>query len=378
MISCGEASGDMYAGALAAELRSRLPEAEIFGFGGPRLQAAGGRLIGDYSPFSVTGLTEAVKVVPRSFAMLRKLVDTARDLRPHVFVAIDFPDFNFRLMAALRRLGIPIVYYVSPQLWAWRPGRMDTMKEYVDRVMVIFPFEEALYQRAGVSVEFVGHPLVDLIGQGQDRKEFLHDRGLDPGAPTVALLPGSRRNEVERTVPILTDALSLIRARVPNVQFVVACAPGVPDAMFAPLVHGQPDGRLVLVRDRTDDVLSASDVVITASGTATIQCALHEKPMVVVYRVSPLTYRLGKPFVHVDTFAMPNLVAGRRIVPELIQDDFTPERTAEETIALLTDEDKRTEMRADLLTVREQLGAPGATARAADTVLEVALSSLPK
>jgi lipid-A-disaccharide synthase len=310
--------------------------------------------------------------------MLRKLVDTARDLRPHVFVAIDFPDFNFRLMAALRRLGIPIVYYVSPQLWAWRPGRMDTMKEYVDRVMVIFPFEEALYQRAGVSVEFVGHPLVDLIGQGQDRKEFLHDRGLDPGAPTVALLPGSRRNEVERTVPILTDALSLIRARVPNVQFVVACAPGVPDAMFAPLVHGQPDGRLVLVRDRTDDVLSASDVVITASGTATIQCALHEKPMVVVYRVSPLTYRLGKPFVHVDTFAMPNLVAGRRIVPELIQDDFTPERTAEETIALLTDEDKRTEMRADLLTVREQLGAPGATARAADSVLEVALSSLPK
>jgi lipid-A-disaccharide synthase len=375
MISCGEASGDMYAGALAAELRRRAPDAEIFGFGGPRLQAAGGRLIGDYGPLSVTGLTEAVKVVPRSFAMLRKLVDTARDLRPHVFVAIDFPDFNFRLMAALRRLGIPIVYYVSPQLWAWRPGRMDTMKEYVDRVLVIFPFEETLYRRAGVSVEFVGHPLVDLIRPSQSRAEFQHDRGLDVDAPTVALLPGSRRNELERIVPIVTHALSLINARVPGVQFVVACAPNIPDPMFAPLVHAHPDGKLVLVRDRTDDVLVASDVVITASGTATVQCALHEKPMVVVYRVSPLTYRLGKPFVQVDTFAMPNLVAGRRIVPELIQDDFTPQRTAEEAVSLLTDATRREEMRAALAQVREQLGTPGATSRAADTVLEVATSA---
>jgi len=365
----------MYAGALAVELRRRAPDAEIFGFGGPRLQAAGGRLIGDYGPFSVTGLTEAVKVVPRSFAMLRKLVDTARDLRPHVFVAIDFPDFNFKLMAALRRLGIPIVYYVSPQLWAWRPGRMETMKAYVDRVLVIFPFEEALYRRAGVSVQFVGHPLVDLIRTSQTRAEFLRDRGLDPAAPTVALLPGSRRNELERIVPILTEALPVIRSRVSGVQFVVACAPSIPDSLFAPLVLEQDEGRIVLVRERSDDVLAASDVVITASGTATIQSALHEKPMVVVYRVSPLTYRLGKPFVHVDTFAMPNLVAGRRIVPELIQHEFTPERTAEETIALLTDADKRAEMRAALAQVREQLGSPGASARAADAVLEVATSA---
>jgi lipid-A-disaccharide synthase len=376
MISCGEASGDMYAGALAAELRQRVPDAEIFGFGGPRLQDAGGRLIGDYGPFSVTGLTEAVKVVPRSFAMLRKLVDTARDLRPHVFVAIDFPDFNFKLMAALRRLGIPIVYYVSPQLWAWRPGRMDTMKEYADRVLVIFPFEEMLYRRAGVSVQFVGHPLVDLIRPSQSRADFLRDRGLRVDAPTVALLPGSRRNELERITPIVTQAVSLIRARLPEAQFVVACAPNLPDAMFAPFVHAHPDGQLILVRDRTDDVLVASDVVITASGTATIQCALHQKPMVVVYRVSPLTYRLGKPFVQVDTFAMPNLVAGRRIVPELIQDDFTPERTAEETIALLTDANKRAEMLTALAQVKEQLGSPGATARAADTVLEVATSAM--
>jgi lipid-A-disaccharide synthase len=375
MISCGEASGDLYAGALASELRARVPNAEIFGFGGERLRAGGGRLIGDYGPFSVTGLTEAVRVVPRSFAMLRRLIDVARDLRPHVFVAIDFPDFNFKLMAALRRLGIPIVYYVSPQLWAWRPGRMETMKAHVDRVLVIFPFEEELYRRAGVSVRFVGHPLVDLVQPGQDRTAFLHERGLNPKAPTLALLPGSRRNELDRTVPVLTAALPMIRARVPDVQFVVACAPNMPDALYAPLANERNGGRLVLVRDRTDDVLAACDVVITASGTATIQCVLHERPMVVVYRVSPLTYRLGKPFVHVDTFAMPNLIAGHRIVPELIQDDFTPERTADEAVSLLTDGDRHASMKAALAQVRQQLGPPGASARAAQAVLDVATTA---
>ena len=371
MISCGEASGDMYAGALATELRRRAPEAEIFGFGGRRLQAAGGHLIGDYGPFAVTGLTEAVRVFPRSFAMLRRLIDAARELRPNAFVAIDFPDFNFKLMAAIRRLGIPIIYYISPQLWAWRPGRMDTMKAYVDRVLVIFPFEEALYQQASVAVQFVGHPLVDMSHPGQERSAFLAERGLDPAAPTVALLPGSRRNELERIVPVVSAAVPIIRARVPNAQFVVACAPNLPDALFARLVNDQPDARLVLVRDRTDDVLAASDVVVTASGTATIQCVLHERPMVVVYRVSPLTYRLGKPFIKVDTFAMPNLVAGRRIVPELIQDDFTPERTANEALALLTDPARHAALRDALADVRQQLGPPGASGRAADAVLEV-------
>ncbi|HKE88331.1 MAG TPA: lipid-A-disaccharide synthase [Vicinamibacterales bacterium] len=374
MISCGEASGDLYAGALALELYSREPQAEIFGFGGQRLEAAGGRLIGDYGAYSVTGLTEVVTKLPRSFAMLRRLVDAARDLRPHVFVAIDFPDFNFRLMAALRRLGIPIVYYISPQLWAWRPGRMETMKENVDRVLVIFPFEEELYRRAGVDAQFVGHPLVDLAHAGEQRDVFLRDRGLVPDAPTVALLPGSRRNELERIVPVMVETVPMIAKRLPGVQFVVARAPGLPDALFAPLVADDIGSPLVLVHERTDDVLSASDVVITASGTATIQCALHEKPMVVVYRLSPLTYRLGKPFVHVDTYAMPNLVAGSRIVPELIQDDFTPERTSGEVVSLLIDREKYQSTREALTRVRKALGSPGASGRAADAVLEVARS----
>ena len=392
MISCGEPSGDLYAGALASEIHRREPDAEIFGFGGPRLAAAGGRLLGDFQGMSVTGLTEALRVLPRSFAMLRRLAAAARDQRPDVFVAIDFPDFNFRLMAALHRLGIPIVYYISPQLWAWRPSRMQTMKRYVDRVLVIFPFEEDLYRREHVPVEFVGHPLVDLIGVRVPRAALLREHGLEPAAPTVALLPGSRPNELRRIVPGIAAALPLIASNVPRVQFIVAAAPNLPDALFAPLASSTRPGSSVgsghtgssvgsgfsrtipIVHERTDDVLAASDVVITASGTATVQAALHERPMVVVYKLSPLTYRLGKPFVRVDTYAMANLVAGRRIVPELIQDDFTSERVAAEGVRLLTDEQLRKTTQDELRRVRERLGGPGASGRAAEAVLAVARS----
>ena len=365
MISCGEPSGDLYAGALAAELRRRVPSAEIFGFGGEHLRRAGGRLVGDFAGISVTGLTEVLRVLPRSYAMFRRLVRAARDMRPDVFVAIDFPDFNFRLMAAMRRLDIPVVYYISPQLWAWRPGRMQTMKRFVDRVLVIFPFEEELYRRAGIDAQFVGHPLVDLARASESRHAFLSAQGLDPAAPTVALLPGSRPNEVARMRPAIAAAMPLIAARVPGVQFVVAAAPNLPLEAFADLGP-------TIVRGRADDVLAAADVVITASGTATVQAALHERPMVVVYRLSALTYRIGKPFVKVDTYAMANLVAGRRVVPELIQQDFTPQRVAEETISFLTDSARYDAVRAALREVRAKLGAPGATGRAAVAILEVA------
>jgi lipid-A-disaccharide synthase len=377
MISCGEASGDLYAGALAEALRLRDPDIDIVGFGGERLESAGGRLIGNFAGLSVTGLTEPLRAIPRFMAMLRRLHDAARELRPDVFVAIDFPDFNFRLMKSLRHLGIPIVYYISPQLWAWRAGRMKTMKEQVDRVLVIFPFEEALYRDAGVPVEFVGHPLVDLTRVTQPRDAFLSAHGLDPSAPTVALLPGSRRNEVHRIAPTIGEALPLIAARVPNVQFVIAAAPHLGDELFAPMLGGPSERRSsairpVIVRGRTDDVLAACDVVITASGTATVQCALHERPMVVVYRLSSLTYRLGKPFVKVDTYAMANLVAGSRIVPELIQDDFTASRTAAEIVSFLTDRERYDRTRDALRIVRTRLGTAGASGRAAEAVLQVA------
>ncbi|HVB37897.1 MAG TPA: lipid-A-disaccharide synthase, partial [Vicinamibacterales bacterium] len=332
---------------------------------------AGGRLLGDYRGFAVTGLTEALRVLPRSYALYRRLVEAARAERPDVFVAIDFPDFNFRLAGAVRALGIPVVYYISPQLWAWRAGRMKTMKRIADRVLVIFPFEQDIYERAGVPAEFVGHPLVDLIAVGEPRDPFLRSLGLDPAAPTVALLPGSRPNEVRAILPGLAAAARLMAARVPGVQFVVARAPNLDAGLFAPLAAAgiRPPG---LVESRTDEVLAASDLVLTASGTATVQAALHEVPMVVVYRLSPLTYRLGKPFVRVDTYAMVNLVAGERIVPELIQEAFTPEAVAAEAVPLLVDRDRIARTREALRRVRATLGEPGASDRAARAVLAVA------
>jgi lipid-A-disaccharide synthase len=370
MISCGEPSGDLYAGALAAEILQASPSAVITGFGSDRLKAAGASLVGDFSGLSVTGLLEVARVLPRTYATYRRLIDDAETTRPDVFVAIDFPDFNFRLAAAVRKRGVPVVYYISPQLWAWRRGRMRTMRRIADRVLVIFPFEEEIYRAAGVPVQWVGHPLLDVAKTPEPRTAFLARLRLDPDRPVVALLPGSRHNELHAILPDLVKAALLIRDRVPGVQWIVARAPHLDNEAFAPLK--QLTGEVAMVEHQTDDVLAAADLALVASGTVTVQAALHECPMVVVYKLSALTYRLGKPFVHVDTYAMANLVAGRRVVPELIQEDFTPERVAAEALRVLTDPVHAASVRRSLREVRGRLGEPGASRRAADAVLEVA------
>jgi lipid-A-disaccharide synthase len=368
MVSSGEPSGDLYAGALVEALRARVPRLEAFGLGGERFAAAGGELIGDFHGLSVTGLVEAVRILPQSWEMYRHLVDAARQRRPDALILIDYPDFNFRLMAAVRKLGVPIIYYVTPQLWAWRPGRIHTMKALVDLALPIFPFEEELYRREGMPVRFVGHPLIDLAIAREAREPFLRSLDLDPAWPTVAVLPGSRPNELHRLVPVLATAVPRIQSHGGPVQFVVARAPNLPESFFVPFLGS--GARIRIVEGRTDDVLAASDVVVTASGTATVQTALHGKPMVVIYRLAPLTYRLGKPLVKVDMYSMVNLVAGRRIVPELIQDACTPERISHEVSSLLTDDARAAEMREALDTVRARLGAPGASGRAADAIIE--------
>jgi lipid-A-disaccharide synthase len=369
MISCGEPSGDLYAGALAVEIRRRQPDAAIFGLGGQRLMAGGGELIADYRGLSVTGLVEAIRVLPKSLSVFNRLVDSARTEKPQALVVIDFPDFNFRLAAAVKKLGVPIIYYISPQLWAWRKSRMQVMKRLADRVLVIFPFEEQIYRDAGVPVQFVGHPLVDLARAQEPKDTFLAELGLDPGRPIVALLPGSRPNEVQRLLPVMRDAVAQISARLPDAQFVTARAPSLDDRLFSSLKWNGV--RPVEVLARTDDVLAISDVAITASGTATVQAALHGRPMVVVYRLSPLTYRLGRRFLLVENVAMVNLIAGRRIVPELIQENCTAENIAAETLTLLTNPERADETRRGLEDVRSKLGGPGASGRAAEAVLEV-------
>lgn len=370
LLSCGEPSGDLYAGALTRELQALSPGIVVRGLGGPQFESAGGVLIDDYRGLTATGLTESIATLPKFRRTIQRLAEVAQADRPDALVVIDFPEFNLRLASRVKRLGIPIIYYISPQIWAWRAGRVNTIRKVVDRVLVIFPFEEAIYRDAHVPVEFVGHPLIDLAKPSATKESFLQRLGLVLGAPTVAILPGSRHNEVSRIFPVLLSAAGLIQSRVPQAQFVVARAPLLDNQLFA---GAAPAGvsRLAIVEGETDTALAAADVVLTASGTATVQTALHDVPMVVVYRLSPITYRLVRPLVKLDSIAMVNLIAGERIVPELLQNDFTPEAVAREAVSMLTDESRRQRIRTGLARVREKLGGPGASRRAAQAILNV-------
>ena len=374
LLSCGEASGDLYAGELTRELLALDPALTITGLGGPQLAAAGGRLIDDYRDLAVTGLTEAIAKLPRSLEARRALVADAQRARPDALILIDFPDFNFRLAPPIRRLGVPVIYYISPQIWAWRPGRLATIRKIADCVLVIFPFEESIYREGGVPVEFVGHPLVDLAKPSAGREAFLSAHGLSPEAPTVAILPGSRPNEVSRILPDLVAAARQIRAAVPAAQFIVARAPRLGDGLFE-RVRARELGAAAIVEGDTDTVLASTDVALTASGTATVQAALHDTPMVIVYRVSPLSYRLLRRLVTVETIGMVNLIAGERIVPELVQEAFTADAVAREAISMLTDASRAAAIRAGLATVRARLGGPGASRRAAQAVMRVLQSA---
>jgi lipid-A-disaccharide synthase len=265
-----------------------------------------------------------------------------------------------------------VVYYISPQIWASRPGRLATIRAIADRVLVIFPFEAAIYERGGVPVEFVGHPLIDLARPSASREVFLRGLGLAPSAPTVAILPGSRGNEVSRILPDLAAAARLIQRDVPAAQFLVARAPHLSDTLFDVVRAADSGTRLALVEGDTDTVLASADLALTASGTATVQAALHDTPMIIVYRMTPLSYQLAKRVVTLDTIGMVNLIAGETVAPELVQGAFTPEAVAREAVSLLTDRDRATRTRASLATVRARLGGPGASRRAALAIMRVA------
>jgi lipid-A-disaccharide synthase len=367
LISCGEPSGDLYAAELVRHLRARLPGLDAFGLGGDRLQAQETRLLGHVRDLAVVGIVEVVSHLGRLRRIFRDvLAEVDRD-PPDVAVLIDYPDFNMRLARELKRRKIKVAYYVSPQVWAWRGGRIRTLRETVARMVVIFPFEEDLYRRADVPVTFVGHPLVDLARPAPDRTAFLTAHGLDPARAVIALLPGSRRKEVALNLPPLVGAVDRLRAAAPERQFLLAVAPSLDPGLVKGIVADRP---VALATGQTHAVLGACDVAIVASGTATVEAALLDAPMVVVYRLSPLTYLLGRRLVKVPHFAMVNLIAGRRVVPELIQHEFTPARVAAEVEALLDSGSPAVrEMREGLAEVRSRLGGPGASERAALAVL---------
>src|SRR5229473_4948872 len=367
LLSAGEASGDMYAARLATALKQRLDVA-IFGMGGQRMRAAGVEVTTDYSEVSVVGITEILSHLPSLVRAMRHLVAEARRRKPPLAILTDFPGLHLRLARKLRRHGVRNVYYICPQFWAWRPWRVRVVRRRFAQALCIFPFEEKFYGDAGVPVKFIGHPLVGAVHASLDRQAFCREHGFDPQKKLVTILPGSRAAELRQHLPVLRQACSRIR-RETQAQFVLAAAPG---ANIASLRGGwSAELPLKIVLGQTYNALAAADAAIVSSGTATIEAALLDVPMVVVYRVTPLTALLAKPLVRTPFFSMVNLIAGKRAVPELIQNDFTPTRVAAEILRLLNDPSAREALRRDLAEVRQRLGPPGAVERAADAILQL-------
>jgi lipid-A-disaccharide synthase len=367
LLSCGEPSGDLYGAELVRALRATRPELAVFGLGGDRLLAEGAQLVAHVRDLAVVGLLEVLSHLRQIRGVFRQLLAEVDRQPPDAAVLVDYPDFNLRLARELHARGIPVIYYVSPQIWAWRGGRIGTIRDTVHRMIVIFPFEEPLYREAGVPVTFVGHPLVDLVRPAADRRSFLATLGLDADRPVVALLPGSRPKEVAHNLPAMAGAVALLRQRRPEVQFAVAVAPSLPREAIEARLQGLA---VALVAGQTHCIVGAATAAVVASGTATVETALLGTPMVVVYRLSGLTYALGRPLVRVPHFAMVNLIAGARVVPELIQHEMTPEKVAAEVLALLDEPARAEAMRAALAEVRQRMGPPGASRRAAEVVLE--------
>jgi lipid-A-disaccharide synthase len=354
----------MYAAQLATALQKRL-DVHLFGMGGPLMRAAGVEIVMDYEQVAVVGITEILKHLPSLLRAMDSLVSTALERQPSLAILTDFPGFHLRLARRLKPQGIRNVYYICPQFWAWRPWRAKLIARRFEKALCIFPFEKQFFCHAGVSTEFIGHPLVGSVAVTKDRRQFCEEHNLAAGGHIVAVLPGSRAAELAHHLPVLREACHRIDAKLPT-QFVVAAA-HTKDVEL--LSSGWPAGlKIRVVTGETYNALAASDTAIVSSGTATVEAALLDAPMTVVYRVSPLTAALAKPLLRMQYYAMVNLIADKRIVPELVQDDFTPEKVTAETLRLLQDPNARATARAGLAEVRRRLGPPGAVNRAADAI----------
>jgi lipid-A-disaccharide synthase len=351
-ISAGEASGDLYASRVVEALRARHPDAEFFGCAGPRMQAAGVRAVVDSRALAVAGLVEVVPHIPRIWLEFRKLIRAFKECRPDVAVLTDSPDFHLRLAKKLKQAGIPVVYLIAPQAWAWRQGRVKTMRRTIDRLLCIFRFEKDFFERFGVPTSFIGHPLAGIVKPSMSRAEFLEKYNLPPDRPIIALLPGSRHGEVARHMPFLLDAARRIAEGHPA-SFILALPPGFGHSVK--FWERNQSESIQVIEGKTWDALAYSDLALAASGTVTMEAALLGTPMVTFYRVNALSWLLGRWLVRAPFLSMVNLVAGRCVAPELIQSEMTGERIAAEATRLLSDDGAREEMRAGLLEVKAKL-----------------------
>lgn len=364
MVVAGEASGDQHASDLVRAMRASQAGLRFFGMGGPKLAAAGVDLIFGAHEVSVMGIAEVLPKLRRILEVMDRLERAARRRRPACAVLVDIPDFNLRLAGRLKRLGIPVVYYVSPMVWAWREGRVEAVRDRVDRMLCILPFEEPFYRRRGVDAVYVGSPVVEQVPPPGPAEAFRQKLGLE-NRPTLALLPGSRPSEIARILPTMAEAARRLTRH--GLQIAIPVAPGLDEKAIA-----EPFRALglspALFSGRAPEVVGASDVAVVASGTAALEAALMQRPMVVVYRVAPLTALVGRLLLKVRHVSLPNLLLGRAVVPELLQERMTPEAICTEVQRLLSGP-AREAMVAELASLPKVLGGPGAASRAAAEVL---------
>ena len=374
LIVAGEPSGDLHAGDLAREIRSARPDVQLFGLGGPALREAGAEILADPTRIAVVGLVEVLRHLPAFRRLFRLAVKALDDRRPDLVVLIDYPGFNLRFAREVRRRGIRLVYYISPQIWAWDPGRIRLIRRCVHRMLVLFSFEKTLYEKAGVPVTFVGHPLLDRVRPALTKQQALARFGLEDGLPVIGLLPGSREGEIRRLLPVFLAAGERIAKALPSsARFILIKAPHLPWEIYQPaLRHSSLQPKVI---ERWDyDGVHACDLVLVASGTATLECALLERPMVIGYKTSPLTYLAARLLLRIPFIGLVNVVAGKNVVPELIQNRAAPEEIAQAAMEIWSSAEKRDRMKQALKEIRPALGQPGASARAAQAVLaELAL-----
>lgn len=375
MLAAGEVSGDIHGAALCRALRTAAPGARLFGMGGGRMAAAGLDVMADIQDTAVVGFSEVVRRLPLLRRTYGHLVAALASEQPDVLVLIDYPGFNLRLARAARERGVPVVYFIPPQVWAWRPGRLQTIRQRVSLVLAVFPFERALYASAGVPVRFVGHPVLDTLPAAPTRVAARRQLGLHEASVVIGLLPGSRSQEIERLLPLMADAARRIVAVRPEVRFVLALAPSVSRTLVDRYLAGGPP--VGVVENQTYAVMRSSDLLLATSGTATLEAALLGTPMVVCYRLSAVSERIASVLVRVPWVSLVNLVLGRQVVPELCRRrDATGKRLAGEAVRLLETPGALQAQRQAFYELEAELGAAGVGARAARLVLDVAANGL--
>lgn len=369
MIVAGEASGDMHGAHLVREMLSIDPALKFYGIGGNKLRGEGVRLLADASEMAVVGLTEVISKLGRILKIMRMMKRSLDEQRPDLVILIDYPDFNLPLARAAKKKGIKVFYYISPQVWAWRKGRIGQIKQTVNRMAVILPFEVDTYGKEGFQVDYVGHPLLDMVKTDYSKTDLRKKFGLADKI-TVGILPGSRMSEVAKLLPELLRAAKIMQKEIPEIQFVLPLADTLEEKAVKDFMSSS-DVNVKIISGQTYEVVSCADLALVASGTATLETALLKIPMVIVYKISMLSYMIGRMIVDVNNIGLANIVAGKTVVPELIQNDACGERIAREALAILKNENRKQEIIKELTAVRARLGEPGAAGRAAQIACDM-------